>query len=295
MPTLKDIVNNVAPAATKPTTATPAPKAAAPQLSGWGYYLGNEVDQGNTQNKYGQQFLHDIQQYDPNAHWEVANQYGGSDGGATQTMMRLVYDDKKLPGGGAPAMVDMNQGAYAGFRDDPNAGYAGHLFDHDAAITTDPNGYGRVTSPRNMDLASDFYDPWGTYGPMIIAAIATMGAAAPALAARAGLGAFSGGLGAGGAAVSALPGVGRAISSGDYLGAAGSIAGAGLGLGGMPIAGGIASAAVPTYRAAQNGDWLGAALAAAGPAGRAAGVDPLITQAGTSLGRIYRNQQGPKG
>jgi hypothetical protein len=225
-------------------------------LPGWGYYLGNEVDSANVNNKYGQQFLNDIQKYDPNAHWEVANQYGGSDGGATTTMMRMVYDKSKLPGGDRPAMVDMNPGAYAGFRDDPNAGYRGHLYDQ-SAISEDPNGYGLVTSPRNLNIAADDAPDWvAKYAPMIIASIATMGAAAPALMAGEGL--FS------------------------------SLAGAGT-------LGSSLTTALPSIAgAADRGDWL-SVLSSLGPGALGlAGVDPSVINAikyGTTLDRIYQQYQ----
>lgn len=182
-------------------------------LPGWGYYTGAEVDSANTQNPYGQQFLADVQKYDPNARWEFANAYGGSDGGAQQTMYKLNYDASKLPGGGTPGMVDMNAGAFNGmYNDGGEHSYKGNLFNPDA-VGEDKNGYGRTTSPRNMNLGADHHSAVDTYGPMIIALIASLGAAAPALmAGNASLGSFSTGLG--GSLTNGIVGGARSLGNG---------------------------------------------------------------------------------
>jgi hypothetical protein len=182
-----------------PTSTTPPTK---PILPGWGYYLGADSGQGqfaaeNVNNEFGQNFLRQLQQYDPNAHFTRHETYGGEGGGGGETYS-LDYDRTKLPNGGPGKDwgVDMNQGAFAGLRNDPNASYAGHLFNNDA-VRTDPNGYGQVTDHRNQNILADQAPDWiGKYGPAIIAMIASMGAAAPALLAGEGMGSF--GLGAGG-------------------------------------------------------------------------------------------------
>jgi hypothetical protein len=248
--------------------------AAKSILPGWGYYTGAEVDKANTENQYGQQFLRDMQQYDPSAHYEQVNQYGGSDGDNVRTMMRLIYDPSKLPNGGTPGMVDMNAGAYNGmYNDGAEHSYGGNLFKPDA-VTNDANGYGRVTSPRNMNLAADHHSAVDTYGPMIVALIASLGAAAPALAAgNATLGSFS--TGTGGALANGLVNGARALDNGGGLS---SLVPAAISAGGSALG-------LPSY----------VTSGANAAYGISQGRRPSPVGAGMSLAQIIANSVGPGG
>ncbi len=237
-------------------------------LPGWGYYLsGNQFGAENVNNQYGQDFLRQLQQYDPSAHFQAQQTYGG-EGGDSGTTYTLQYDPSKLPNGGAPGMVDMNQGAYAGLRNDPNASYGGHLFDSNA-VSKDPNGYGTVTSPRNMNVAADEApDAIARYAPMIVMALATMGAGAPLLSALGGGGGAMTGANMGVAGINAV----RALANG---GGVQSLIPAAISMGGSALG-------VPSYATSLLNTGIGLAQ----------GKTPNPIGAGMTLANIMRQQPG---
>ena len=239
-----------------------------------------------------QGYLARVRQIDPNAKisFGQTNGGGGEGGGGGGTNEYYIdWDNSKLPQSSVP---DNGHAAVAG-------GYgrqASDRFNPDD-LQYDPN-YGVMTDNRNFNTAKTDAS-WLDYSPYLIAAIATMGAAAPAMAAGMGAGEAIAGasLGTAGNAVMALPSVGRAISNEDYTGAA---------LAALPAIGGMAginpayisggTAAIRAGQAASHGDYTGAALAAAAPIASAAGVPSWAIQGGTAaarLGQSYANSRKP--
>jgi len=236
-----------------------------------------------------QAYLARVRQIDPNAKLSFGQTNGGGGeggGGGGTNEYYIDWDNSKLPQSTVP---DNGHMAVAG-------GYGKDLYNPEA-LSYDPN-YGVMTDNRNFNTAKTDAS-WLDYSPYLIAAIATMGAAAPAMAAGMGAGEAIAGasLGAAGNATMALPSVGRAISNEDYTGAALAALPAVGGMAGVDprlISGGVG--AVRAGQAASRGDYTGAALAAASPIASAAGVPNWAIQGGTAaarLGQSYYNSKKP--
>jgi len=227
-----------------------------------------------------------VKQFDPNASISYRFESLGGEGGG-QPKWTVNFDRDKLPALGGDAQAAQGKGArLAGF-----GGYgAENLYNKDNVVWDE--NYGALTDNRNIDTRKTDDEGLMKYAPLVVMALATMGAAAPALAAGAGFMEAVGGasLGAAGNAMFAAPGVINNINNGNYLGAGASILGAGLGAAGYGTAGQLVSKAPGIYNAARAGDYTGAALSAASPVLGAAGVNPMLTTTGTTLANIYRQR-----
>jgi hypothetical protein len=121
----------------------------------------------------GDDLLAQLQKFDPAARWSLVD-IGGGEAGSSGQGLRLDYDPAKLPAVGGPG----------GGRSIFDAGLV-PVYDnsnlHNPAMVYEDPYYGRLTIAANVVKEKQPW--WVTAAPLVVAGLATAGAAVPALAA----------------------------------------------------------------------------------------------------------------
>ncbi len=168
-----------------------------------------------------------VRQFDPNASWKFQDNSGSSNEGGSRAANTYVldFDQSKFPDARPPGSAPRKEGDLRGV-----LGSSGELFGttslHDPDSYANNNlinpeyawdsPYGRVTDTRNVKHDTGPADMVFKFAPMLIMALATMGAGAPALAGLSGAVTASGGTAFEAMLAQALPGILQNASNGSF-------------------------------------------------------------------------------
>lgn len=228
------------------------------------------VSNSDSANQSLQAALALAQKYDPSARLDYYDPTGGSEGGSSTPMVRIVMDQSLLPKQPTlPGGVQLLSNVRTANNQTPDAGQGPHLYDQ-SAVYMDPN-WGPYTYRNNINqnYGQNPYTDVGFWGPLAVAAV-TGGAGAGLIPGFGGmstaesLGTLTGALGETGAGASssvssilgmspgkfatAFQGAGRSATQGDYQSIISSLISLAGGLTGIPGAGTIANLGINAAR-----------------------------------------------